>query len=392
MGNLGDGLLLAAGPLLVASETRDPLLVSSAMFLQQLPFLLFGMLAGAYVDRLDRRLLVAAVDVMRAVVVLALTVMIVTGVVDIATVLVTMFVLGTAETVSDIAGQTLLPGLVEKRDLGIANARVTGAGYIVANQLVGPPIGAFVFAVARPIPFAATAACYVVGAILVSRIALRPVARPAEHRPVREEIAEGLRWLWHHKPVRTLALTIVSFNVTYGAAWGVLVLYSQERLGMSEAGYGWLATAGALGGLVATSSYGWLERTFGMANLMRVGLVLETLTHLALALTTEPWVALVVMFVFGAHAFVWGTTSITVRQRAVPAHLQGRVGSVYTIGMIGGMLVGAPLGGLLARQWGLTAPMWFGFIGSAILVTVMWRTLGHIVHDTEPDAVPPPHP
>lgn len=186
-----------------------------------------------------------------------------------------------------------------------------------------------------------------------------------------------MRWLWHHPPIRTLAITIVLFNVTFGAAWSVLVLYSQERLGMSAAGYGLLATAGALGGLVGTA-YGWLEEHVGLANLMRVGLVLETLTHLALALTTTAWIALAVMFVFGAHAFVWGTTSRTVRQRAVPDALQGRVGSVYMIGVVGGMLVGTPIGGALAREWGITAPFWFGFVGSGILVIAMWRQFSHI--------------
>jgi predicted MFS family arabinose efflux permease len=72
----------------------------------------------------------------------------------------------------------------------------------------------------------------------------------------------------------------------------------------------------------------------------------------------------------------------------VPEHLQGRVGSVYMIGMIGGMLVGVPIGGVLARHWGITAPMWFGFVGSAILVVLLWRTLGQIAHDTEPEPEP----
>jgi MFS family permease len=387
VGNLGDGILLAAGPLLVASETRDPLLVASSFFLQQLPWLLFGVFAGAYVDRLDRRLIVAVCDSLRALVLVGLTLVIVTDVVSIGIVLAAMFALGTAETVSDIAGQTLVPSVVDKPHLGIANARVTGAGFIVANQLAGPPIGAFLFALARPIPFSATAFCYLVGAVLVSRIVLRPRVRPAEERPVLEEIKEGVRWLWGHRPMRTLAITIVSFNVTFGAAWGVLVLYSQEQLGMSKAGFGLLTTASALGGLVATSAYGWLEANVGMANLMRIGLVLETLTHLALALTTTAWVALVVMFAFGAHAFVWGTTSTTVRQRAVPEELQGRVGSVYMIGVIGGMLVGTPIGGVLARHWGITAPFWFGFVGSAVLVALLWRSFGNIVHDTGQDAV-----
>jgi predicted MFS family arabinose efflux permease len=201
-------------------------------------------------------------------------------------------------------------------------------------------------------------------------------------------VVEGLRWLWSHPPVRTLTVTIVLFNVTYGAAWSVLVLYAQDRLALGEAGYGWLMFATAAGGLLGTSAYGWLERTVGMAGLMRIGLVLETLTHLGLALTTTAWVAFAIMFVFGAHAFVWGTTSRTIRQRSVPVELQGRVGSVYMIGVYGGMLLGAPIGGMLARGWGLTAPFWFGFVGSAVLVVVMWRAFAHLVDDDEPAPQP----
>jgi MFS family permease len=378
--NVGDGIALAAGPLLVASETRDPLLVAAAYFLQQLPWLLFGVIAGASVDRLDRRRMVVAVDTCRAAVLVVLTVTIATGRVSIVVVLITMFVLGTAETFSDLASQTLLVGTVRRADLGIANARLQG-GFLVTNQLVGPPIGALLFAVARSWPFAATAACYLLGAVLVSRIVLHPRDEPRPDRSVRAEVAEGMRWLWHHPPIRTLAITIVLFNVTFGAAWSVLVLYSQERLGMSEAGYGLLITAGALGGLVGTAAYGWLEAHVGLANLMRIGLVLETLTHLALALTATAWIALVVMFFFGAHASVWGTTSRTVRQRAVPDALQGRVGSVYMIGVVGGMLVGTPIGGALARGWGITAPFWFGFVGSAILVVAMWRQFSNIARE-----------
>ena len=94
------------------------------------------------------------------------------------------------------------------------------------------------------------------------------------------------------------------------------------------------------GGIVGTAGYDWLERHASLAAIMRVGLVVETLTHLGLALTTTPWVAMVVLFVFGVHAFVWGTTSRTVRMRAVPARLQGRVGSLYSIGVFGGIVAG----------------------------------------------------
>ncbi len=191
---------------------------------------------------------------------------------------------------------------------------------------------------------------------------------------------EGIRWLVAHPPMRTLALTIFAFNVTFGAAWSVLVLYAGERLGMNEVGFGLLTTAVAVGGIVGTASYGRLERRFSLANIMRVGLLIETVTHLVLALTTSAAVALGILVVFGAHAFVWGTTSTVVRQRAVPDDLLGRVGGVYNVAFMGGLVVGTPLGGLLARTFGITAPFWFGFFGSAVLVAILWRQFEHIVH------------
>jgi predicted MFS family arabinose efflux permease len=90
-----------------------------------------------------------------------------------------------------------------------------------------------------------------------------------------------------------------------------------------------------------------------------------------------------IFFVFGAHAFVWGTTSVAVRQRAVPNPLQGRVGSVNTIGIYGGLVIGSAVGGLLARSFDVTAPFWFAFVGSAVFVVVIWRELAHIAHTDE---------
>jgi predicted MFS family arabinose efflux permease len=191
-------------------------------------------------------------------------------------------------------------------------------------------------------------------------------------------MAEGLRWLMGHPPMRTLALTIFTFNVTFGAAWSVLVLYAGEQLGMDAVGFGLITTAIAVGGLVGGVAYGRLERRFSLGNIMRVGLLIETATHLTLALTHSPAVALVTMVVFGAHAFVWGTTATTVRQRAVPDALLGRVTGVYTVGIFGGIAIGTPIGGLLARTFGITAPFWFGFAGSALLVVILWREFVHI--------------
>ncbi len=350
-----------------------------------LPTLLFGVLGGAIADRFDRRRMVIVVDVVRALVLVVLVATIASETLSIAVVLVTLFVLGTAETFADSASSTLLPNLVSHKDLGLANSRMQGA-FLLANQLVAPPIGAFLFAAGMAIPFATNAVCFVLGALLVSRIVL---SVPDEVRPrasLRSEMRDGIRWLLGHPPMRTLALTIFTFNVTFGAAWSVLVLYASQRLGMGPVGFGLLTTAVALGGIVGIVSYGRLERRFSLGDIMRTGLLIETFTHLSLAVTTSAAVALVTLVVFGAHAFVWGTTSDTVRQRAVPNELLGRVTGVYRVAIIGGLAIGTPIGGILATHYGITAPFWFGFIGSAILVAILWRHFDNIVHAGEPPA------
>ncbi len=385
--NLGDGITLAAGPLLIASQTRDPFLVALAALLQRLPWLLFGVLAGGIADRVDRRRMIVVVDVLRGAVLVALTLTILTGTVSIAVVLTTMFVLGTAEVFADVTSGTLLPGLVESADLGIGNARMMGA-FLTTNQLVGAPVGAFLFAIGMAWPFGVTALCLLLGAVLVSRISLRQAPVDPTGRHLGREIVEGLTWLWHHPAMRTLALTIVAFNVTFGAAWSVLVLYAQDRLGMDAVGFGLLTTASAVGGVVGMTAYGWLQDRFSLGNMMRAGLVVETLTHLALALNTSAVLAIVVMVAFGAHAFIWATTSNTIQHRAVPDRLRGRVGGVYMLGVQGGMVLGAAVGGLVARQWGVVGPFWFGFVGSALLVLVLWKQMVHVAHAGEPVASP----
>ncbi len=377
--NVGDGIVLSAGPLLVASTTRDPLLVSMALLAERLPVFLFGVLGGAIADRFDRRRLVVIANLGRSVVLIALVATIVSGTVNIGVVLAALFILGTAETFADSASSTLLPGLVAREDLGIANARLQG-GFLLTNQLVAPPIGAFLFAAGMALPFAANAAAFALGALLVSRVVTSTKREVGARSGLRSEMAEGIRWLMAHPPMRTLALTIFTFNVTFGAAWSVLVLYAGDRLGMDEVGFGLLITATAAGGLIGAGLYGRLERRFSLGHIMRGGLIIETLTHLTLALTTLPAVALVTLVMLGVHEFAWGTTSTVVRQRAVPDALLGRVGGVYRVANVGGLVIGTPIGGLLARTFGITAPFWFGFIGSAVLVVVLWRALLLIGH------------
>ena len=390
--NLGDGIALAAGPLLVQSQTDSAFLVAFAALVQRLPWLLLGLWAGAIADRVDRRLLVVGANLARAGVVAVLCAFVVTDHVNIAVVLVALFCLGVAEVFVDTTASTLLPMLVDRRDLGTGNARLQ-AGFLVGNQLVGPPVGAFLFAAGMVWPFVVQAVAILLAVLLVARIATTPGPVRTSRTHVRQDIAEGVRWILGNAPVRTLALVILVFNVTWAAPWAILVKYAIDHLHMGEVGFVLLTTASAVGGVVAIGVYGRLERHVSLATLMRVCLTLEVVMHAVLALTTTGWVAMVVMGVFGLYAFVWGTVSSTVRQRAVPTELQGRVSAAYMVCVYGGIALGQLLGGILAEAWGLTAPFWFAFAGAGLTLALVWRQLTNVAHAGEADApAPDPEP
>lgn len=389
--NLADGVLLAAGPLLVASVTREPFAVAMAVFAQRLPWVLFGVVAGAIIDRIDRRRLMVVVNVFRAGILAALAAAIVAGQLNLPVIYAAMFLIGVAETFADNAGTVLVAVTVPKDGLGQANARLYGSA-TVTNQLAGPPLGAFLFGLGVALPFATNAVWLLLAAALVSRV--RPPSRDEaapQRGPLRAEVWEGLVWLWTHPPVRTLAIMITIFNITFGAAFSVWVLYAYERLGLNEFGFGLLMTAGAVGGLAGSALFSFLEKRFSYAWLLRVGLLIETSTHAALALTTHVAVAAAVMTLFGAHAVVWGTTSTTVRQRAVPERLLGRVTSVYMLGSVGAIVVGTAIGGGVAQRWGILAPFWFAAAGAAVTTALIWRSLTLVAHAADVgDADSPP--
>ncbi|MFZ9042997.1 MAG: MFS transporter [Ilumatobacteraceae bacterium] len=369
--NLGDGLALAAGPLLVASLTSDAFVVALASTLQMLPWVGFGLYAGVLADRVDRRRLVVAANLVRGSVLAVLAATVFADVVTVPVVLVAMFCLGTAETFVDTTTSTLLPMLVDGDDLGVANARLQ-FGNNTINRLAAPPIGAALFAVGASVPFAAHAISILFAVVLVARIGATPPARTEISTSVRSEIAEGVKWVWSNPAIRLLVLTILSFNITFGAVHGIFVLYVAERLGLGELGFGVFVAFGAAGAILGTLVYTRLERLLGRSGIMRAGLVIETGTHLVLALTSRPAIAFGTMFVFGVHEAAWGTTASSLRQRLVPNELQGRVTSVYMLSVLGSMVVGQVLGGVMAGIWGITAPFWFGFVGSAAILTVMW--------------------
>lgn len=382
LSNLGDGIVLAAGPLLVASLTDDSRLVALAATVQWLPPLLFSLVAGVVSDRVSRWRVLVVGYALRMLVLGTLIALVAAERATIPVVLLALLLLGSAEVFVDNTTSTLTPMVVPRRELATANSRIQ-TGVITMNQLAGPPVGAALLVAGAAVPFSTQLVLVILSLGLLSRMNLPPLERREAPKRVHHDLLDGIRWTVRHPAVRTLVITIFVFNITFGAAWSVLVLYTTEQLGLPEIGFGLVTTAGAIGGLGGVAAYGWLTRRISLSNLMRIGLIVETLVHFALAVTTIPWVAMVVFVVFGAHAFIWGTTSVTIRQRVVPAHFQGRVSGVNSLGVFGGLVLGSVLGGLLAERWSVATPFWFAGVGSAVFVVLIWHQLRHIAHDDD---------
>jgi MFS family permease len=372
--NIGDGVTMAAGPLLIASITTDPALVGGAVFIQQLPWLLFSLISGAYVDRLDRRMLVVTVNTLRAVALTALTIAVATDKVTVTVVYTVFFLLGTGETLADTASAAFLPAIVAPDRLATANAGLM-ATFTVTNQFVAKPLGAWLFVIAAAAPFGVDALSFAVAATLVATIRPIPALPPTPRKSLHAEITEGVRWLWEHRLLRTLAVSMGLANVAFCAAFATLVLYARQRLGLSDVGYGLLLTTFAVGGLLGTVLAPRLQKMFETGTLLRAGLIVEVITHTTLAITTTPLVAAAILIVFGIHTMVWGVIVVTLRQRVVPQNLLGRVGSVYSLLDLGGAAVGSLLGGGLARTWGLTTPFWTAAAVMALIAVAAWRPL-----------------
>lgn len=387
--NFGDGIVFSAGPLLIAATTDNAGLVGLAWMLSRLPWLIFGLYAGVIADRLDRRLIMIAANGVRAAVLVVFATAIASDVVGVSAILVTLFVLGVAEVFADNTASTLAPMVVTTSDLTTANARLS-LGFVTLNQLAGPPIGAALFALGMWLPFAGQAVIMAFGAVLISRVVgVRGRPEPRQRRSsVRDSIVEGVKWLWGHPRVRTLAVLIFTFNITFGAAFSVLVLLATERLGLDDVGFGLLIGSSAVGGIVGATAYGWTEARIGVVSIMRLGLVIETFTHLGLATTTSAPVAFGILMLFGAHAAMWGTLSTSIRQAAVPLVYQGRVSSVYQLGLQGGLVIGAGVGAAIAAAIGVAAVYWFGFVGSALILGIVWRRIENIAVLSSEEARP----
>jgi MFS family permease len=235
--NLGDGVFLVALPLLASRLTRSELSISFIGVAAALPWLLFSLPVGALVDRVDHRLLMVRADTFRAITVGALAIAVATHNVHIWMLWLAAGLLGAAEVFFDNASQAMVPSLVPLQLLEKANGR-RYASEIAANSFVGTPIGSVLFVVAMWLPFGFNAASFTIAACLVLTIRATTTPRlPAadlKRRRLRDEVAEGLRWLSGHQVLRGLAIAASLSVLGMQMTAAIFVLFAQDLLHLSD--------------------------------------------------------------------------------------------------------------------------------------------------------------
>jgi MFS family permease len=357
LANLSDGIFFVALPLLAVGLTDEPALVAGVAVASRLPWLVFALVAGALADRFDRRRTMVLVDGARALLLAGLTIAVATDTATIWLVYLVSFVLGCFETMFDTAASSILPNIVGRDNVVAANSRLN-AVELTMNQFVGPPIGGFLAAIALSNAFGAAAAGYL-GALLLL-LTLHGSFRAARTSPpgsIRSEIAEGVRYLAHHRLLRTMALVVGPMNLAAMAILGIVVLYavSPGPLGLDAVGFGLLTTAGGAGWIIGTLLASPLERRLGRANLFSAciaGLLAQDLVYIVVPQAVViGMVLLLTGLIGGAFNVVFGS----LRQRIVPNHLLGRVMASFRIISWGTLPLGALLGGLIGSTFGLVA-------------------------------------
>ncbi|MGL4406314.1 MAG: MFS transporter [Notoacmeibacter sp.] len=391
--NLADGVATVAWAWLATLLTRDPLFVAMVPVALRLPWFLFAIPAGLVTDRVNRRSLIIAMDCARALAfaLAALSVWMalplapapaigVSSVALFSAIVVAALLVGLAEVFRDNAAQTMLPSFVPHDKLEGANARMWTVESIM-NNLMGPVVGAFLIGLFLPIPFVLNAVCFVVAAFLVSMIQGQFQPPKRETPNLRAEFKEAFDFLISKPLLRTLAWTTGFWNMFHQMTLVAMVLYAQETLGLSAAQYGFLLTAGAIGGifgsLIAERVIKWIGAPLAAPIMLSVSIIEFSIV----ALIPNVYIVAFGLFLGGCTAMIWDTISVSNRQRLIPDQMLGRVNSMYRLMAWGLMPVGLALSGLivrfaegpLARETALVLPFYVAAIGTAILTTLSWR-------------------
>jgi len=351
----GDGAFVAALPLLAVTISRDPRLVAVVTAASYLPWMVLSLPAGALVDRCDRATLMWRAQAVQAAVVAAVAVLVVLRVAGIAVLGVAGLLLGSAEVIFSNAAQSVLPALVPPALLARANGSQQ-VSLTVGESFLGPPAGSLLFAAAAALPFGLDAASFAGSAALLARLPRTGVAADGARPGIRAQIAEGLRWLGRHRLLRVVAVLLGVFNFANQMGQAVLVLLATQALHTGTRGYGLLLAATAAGSVAGGLVSPLVTGRIGILPSLIVAGATDAAAFAGLGLAPDPAVAALMLAGQGVAVTMWNVVTVSLRQQVVPAHLLGRVNSVYRMLGWGLMPLGALVGGFVAHAAGLRAP------------------------------------
>jgi predicted MFS family arabinose efflux permease len=374
--NIGDGVFGAAFPLLVASITRDPVLVAGATLASRLPWLLFALISGALVDRMDRKRVMVITNVLRTVGVGLLSISVAADQVNLTFIYFIAFGLGLSETFFDTSAEALTPRTVRESQLAAANGRLQGLEW-AGSAFVGPPLGAYMFAAIAAAPFFFDAASFALAALFIALIPGTFRSERIEVTSIRADIADGLRWLWNQTVVRTLAIMAGITNLFGTGIVAIFVLYAQDILGVSETGYGILLASLGVGGLAGAVLIPRVVATIGSGSTIRASLIAQIFVLLAFTLISNALVAGLLMALYGFTITAWNVVAVTLRQSLTPDEKRGRVAGASRLLAWGSQPLGALLGGIAAAAFGLRSPFWIASVAFAIATLSVWNIISN---------------
>ena len=365
--NLGDGIVSIAYPWLASAVTRSPLLIALSVVVSRLPWLIFTLHAGVITDRFNRKRIIVAMDSLRGLLTIAVGIFVylerdslpslneLTSLTNLETnytlysvILVTAFLFGLAEVLRDNSAQTLMPAVVEDKDLEKANGRMWSAESLT-NSFIGPPLGSFIIAIAIFLPFFVDAATFFVAAALIASMkpTVKSFSPEAKSGPInfRAEIKEGFSWLWSHTLLRPMAIILGLLNGIASLTGAVFILCAQEVLDTTVFIFAVLGTAAAVGGILGGLLGPKVSEKIGSGRSLALALFVMPFGTLLIGFSSQWYVVWVLVVIETFTAVLWNVVTVSLRQSLIPTNLLGRVNSVYRFFAWGTIPIGTLLGG-----------------------------------------------
>jgi MFS family permease len=369
---LGDWLFNAALLGTVYAATGSARWVGVATICRLLPYVVLGPVGGVVADRYDRRAVLLAGDLSRCLLMVALAAVVQSDApVELALALTALA--STAGTAERPAAMALLPRVVGEARLGPANALLHTAQDL--GVVVGPAIGAVLLAVGpNSVAFLVNGLTFAVSAALVSTLRPRVPAGAREGESVGVHFLQGLRTARATPFVVPLLIVIAMAELTYGAQTVQLVVYAAQRLGLGAAGYGYLLTAGGVGGVLSAVVNSRLATGTRVSFVVVVTGALYCASQLGYAVVSELVVALAVTLVGGASFVACEVVAETTLVRLAPAESLGRLMGVVEAVAVAAMVAGALLAPVLLAWTSLRGSLWI--LGLAAVVTTLLCGLG----------------